>query len=64
MGTNSTKLVFCVQGNTGGQYAENAVCANNTQFFNFEYNLWKAFEGAKDDWVVHPQGHCHVFQPM
>lgn len=58
MGTNSTKLVFCVQGNTGGQYAENAVCANNTQFFNFEYNLWKAFEGAKDDWVVHPQGHC------
>ena len=57
-GTNSTKLVFSVQGNVGGQYAENAVCANNTQFFNFEYNLWKEFEDAKDDWVVHPQGHC------
>ena len=37
MGTNSTKLVFSVQGNSGGQYDESSVCANNTQFFNFEY---------------------------
>ena len=27
MGTNCTKLVFAVEGNSDGQYAENAVCA-------------------------------------
>ncbi len=58
MGTNSTKLVFSVEGNGGGQYAENAVCANNTQFCNFDYTLWEDFVGAQDDWVVHPEGHC------
>ena len=58
MGTNSTKLVFSVAGNAGGQYDESAVCANNTQFFNFEYDLWEDFVGYHDDWVVHPEGHC------
>ena len=58
MGTNSTRLVFSVAGNTGGQYDESSVCANNTQFFNFEYDLWKDFVGYHDDWVVHPEGHC------
>ena len=32
MGTNSTKLVFCVQGNTGGQYAE-TLSAQTTRSF-------------------------------
>ena len=58
MGTNSTRLVFSVAGNTGGQYDESSVCANNTQFFNFEYDLWEDFVGYHDDWVVHPEGHC------
>ena len=58
MGTNSTRLVFSVQGNSGGQYNESSVCANNTQFFNFEYDLWEDFVGYHDDWVVHPEGHC------
>lgn len=58
MGTNSTRLVLAVEGNGGGQYAENAVCANNTQFCNFEYTLWEDFVGVQDDWVVHPEGHC------
>lgn len=58
MGTNSTKLVFSVQGNSGGQYDESSVCSNNTQFFNFEYDLWEDFVGYHDDWVVHPEGHC------
>ena len=58
MGTNSTRLVFSVQGNSGGQYDESSVCANNTQFFNFEYDLWEDFVGYHDDWVVHPEGHC------
>ena len=58
MGTNSTKLVFSVQGNSRGQYNESSVCSNNTQFFNFEYDLWEDFVGYHDDWVVHPEGHC------
>ncbi len=58
MGTNSTKLVFSVQGNSGSQYNESSVCSNNTQFFNFEYDLWEDFVGYHDDWVVHPEGHC------
>jgi hypothetical protein len=45
MGTNSTRLVFSVQGNSGGQYNESSVCSNNTQFFNFEYDLWEDFVG-------------------
>ena len=58
MGTNSTKLVFSVQGNIGGQYDKSAVCANNTQFCNFEYDMWEDYIGHNDDWVVHPEGHC------
>ena len=58
MGTNCTKLVFAVEGNSDGQYAENAVCANNTQFCNYEYTTWKDYVGGADDWVFHPEGHC------
>ena len=58
MGTNSTRLVFSVDGNGGGQYAENSVCANNTQFCNLEYTTWKDHVGGPNDWVFHPEGHC------
>ena len=58
MGTNCTKLVFSVEGNSGGDFENNGVCANNTQFCNFEYTMAEKYAVGNDDWVVHPEGHC------
>lgn len=58
MGTNCTKLVFSVQGNSSGDFENNGVCANNTQFCNFEYTMAEKYAVGSDDWVVHPEGHC------
>ena len=58
MGTNSTRLVFSVEGNSGGEFEESGVYCNNTHFCDFEYDLWENFVGYYDDWVVHPEGHC------
>ena len=58
MGTNSTRLVFSVEGNSGGEFENNGVYSNNTHFCDFEYDLWEDFVGYYDDWVVHPEGHC------
>ena len=45
MGTNATRLVFSVEGNSGGEFEGSGVNTNNTQYFNFEYDLWKDFIG-------------------
>ena len=58
MGTNSTRLVFSVEGSSGGVFENSGVYANNTQFCNLEYTSWKAYVGGADDWVFHPEGHC------
>ena len=58
MGTNATRLVFSVEGNSGGEFEGSSVNTNNTQYFNFEYDLWKDFIGTDGDWLVHPEGHC------
>ena len=58
MGTNSARLVFSVEGNSGGEFEESGVYCNNTHFCDFEYDLWEDFVGYYDDWVVHPEGHC------
>ena len=58
MGTNSTKLVFSVEGSSGGAYRNNGVCANNTQFCNFEYTMPTEYAKGSDSWVVHPENHC------
>ena len=58
MGTNCTELVFSVEGNSGGDFENNGVCANNTQFCNFEYTMAEKHAVGSDDWVVHPEGHC------
>ncbi len=57
-GTNSTRLVFSVEGNSGGEFEESGAYYNNTHFCDFEYDLWEDFIGYYDDWVVHPEGHC------
>lgn len=58
MGTNSTKLVFVVEGNSGGSFEDSGVFANNTQFCNFEYTMAEKYAVGSDAWVVHPEGHC------
>jgi hypothetical protein len=58
MGTNCTKLVFSIEGNSGGDCENSGVCFNNTQFCNLEYTMAEEFGSGVNDWLVHPEGHC------
>ncbi len=53
-GDNSTKLVFTVEGNTGGSYADDSVAAKNDRFYQYEYT----FSEKAQNWISHLPGHC------
>lgn len=55
-GTNSTKLVFSVEGNAGGTYGEDGLYAGNQRYYEYEYT----FADRADDWTCHPAAHCWI----